>query len=366
MKGFANEIYAVGLVVICLMIMASLMLSLSGPQSNAMDIAVKNHVYLIRDSLDMAKMYVDKSAEYSAYQAMYDNGRNGTIVDIEEPRSVVYDGVMYSLWYDSRDVSPSESDVAVALESAIRKNLKEYTEKEEITEFFTVKVPDYRNIRVSNINDYSMRLEAEGSVTGLVVQRTGSGGEEINMQKPANIELVLNAPYFRIYREAIEYQNAVKDRLAECRKPELEKNNEDRGCCTFDAKVLDAPDGICLVKVNVSTKKKFIVWDSEKRKAVLREISLVFMERAQVRHGFSDGDRIIDHEDGGATYAYQSSSGKWSSDKDPYLHTTEQVMEALNEVPSLGFLYTRSDGTQKEYTDTAALLNDIGSGNQGA
>ena len=157
-------------------------------------------------------------------------------------------------------------------------NFEKYTSAGSVESLFVVQIPDYSSVTVTNLNDYNLRLESFGD-SDLSLKKTLDNGEVISMEKSSTLNMTVYAPYFMLYREAMEYHKMLLEKnLSEsCEKAEIGKTNEDMGCCTIDAEILDNSDGNCLVKVEAATKKKFLVRDDDK--TLLKEIRLVFMER---------------------------------------------------------------------------------------
>lgn len=277
-KGIVNIIYIMGLIVMFLILVTYITFSYSRPKIDKVEIAVNNTIYLSRDSLDIAKLYLETALRYSIFQAMHDSGEKGGFEDIESGRSFEHDGVAYALWYNGIDLSPSEDDVTSALGGALTTNFEKYTSAGSLVSLFVVQIPGYSSVTVTNLNDYSVRLESFGD-SDLSLKKTLDNGEVISMEKSSDINMTVYAPYFMLYREAMIYHKMLLEKnLSEsCEKAEIGKTNEDMGCCTFDAEILDNSGGDCLVKVEAATKKKFLVRDDDK--TLLKEIRLVFMER---------------------------------------------------------------------------------------
>jgi len=159
-KGMANIIYIMGLILMCIISLAYIVPFLSQqPEKNVVEIAVNNYVYLMRDSVEMAKLYLDNAARYSLYQAMYENGRDGGFESTEKDNQIEYDAINYRLWYNNTDTAPTESDITDALEEAFEENFEKYTKDQSVTGLFAVGIPRYNKITITNANNYSLRLE---------------------------------------------------------------------------------------------------------------------------------------------------------------------------------------------------------------
>jgi hypothetical protein len=279
-KGMANIVYIVGLIVIFIISITYIRPFLSKPKANVVEIAINNNIYLMRDSLEMAKLYIDDAAGNSLYQAMYENGKRGGFSSSESER-LNFEGKEYVLWYNNKDSSPTENDITRALESVVEKNLENYTKEEVITSIFKVRIPGYDQITVMSDNGAGVRVLGTGSGY-LSVTRVTEDEEEIVIQKSSKIDILLHLPYYQLYKEALDYHEYLHepftDMLADCDKAVIEKTMDEFGY-TLTSKVMDTTDGSCLVKVEAATKREFLVWDGSK--AVLEKISLVFMERLE-------------------------------------------------------------------------------------
>jgi len=275
-KGMANIIYIMGLILMCIISLAYIVPFLSQqPEKNVVEIAVNNYVYLMRDSVEMAKLYLDNAARYSLYQAMYENGRDGGFESTEKDNQIEYDAINYRLWYNNTDTAPTESDITDALEEAFEENFEKYTKDQSVTGLFAVGIPRYNKITITNANNYSLRLEGTGTAD-LSVGNTMESGERIAVEKSSLINMTVHAPYYKLYQEALEFHKALEEKLLTCDKAAIEKTT-DKSSYTLDVKVLDTDDGSCLVRVNVSSKKKFLVWNGTN--TTLEEIDFVFLER---------------------------------------------------------------------------------------
>jgi len=271
-KGMVNIIYIAGLILIFTISVAYIRPIFSDPKASVVEISINNNIFVMRDSLEMAKMYVDNAARYSLYQSMYDNGLKGGL----RSSRFQYKGMNYTVWYNNMDRAPKAGDIIKALEETAAENMEKYTKKESIRSFFIVEIPGYKDTKIENINNYTVRLQASGS-SDLQLKNTLKTDEEITVKKSSDINITVYAPYFELYRQALEYHKDVERGLSECDKAVIEKNNEDIGCCTINAKVLETDDGSCLVKAEVATKKKFLIWNGTD--TLLEPVKLVFMER---------------------------------------------------------------------------------------
>lgn len=275
----ANIVYIMGLIAMCSISLAHIVPSISRqPESNVIDIALENRIFMMQDSLELAKLYLDDAAMYSIYQAMHDNGVNGGFESMGGSSLLQYEGHKYTVWYNNMDIAPDESDITDALEAATKANLKKYTEDGSIRAFFFVPMPRYNSITVTNLEGQGVRLEAS-SASGLSLRETAESGDVLTAGRNSTIDLRLPSPYFSLYGIAKGYHDELEGKLPDCEKASIEIMNEDKGCCSADLHVLDSTDGSCLVRVEVKSKEGLVVWDPDDEKSVLAPVSLVFLER---------------------------------------------------------------------------------------
>ncbi|UCD02721.1 MAG: hypothetical protein JSV63_02945 [Candidatus Aenigmatarchaeota archaeon] len=275
MKGMVNILYALALIIMLLMSLRYITPTLLAFEEDPVEIKLDSMVYTLRDSLEIAKLYLDNSARYSLYQAAYNNSLNGGLEDIP-PDAVLHEGVVYSLWYDDVEMSPDLADFSEALNSRFNKNFLEYLAGYSIDAIFKVKIPQYEEASVSPVSEgFYTSVDIVGK-ENLVITRTTSYDEVITITKNPDISLIEELPYFRLFEEAKQYHNTIKRNLADCDDDVLQAGNESF-CCIITAEVVEDGDK-CMVKVEAVTRKKFLVWNGED--VAFEPKRLVFMDRA--------------------------------------------------------------------------------------
>jgi hypothetical protein len=279
-KGMANIIYIMGLILMTTISLSYIVPFISQqPDTSVVDIAINNNVFLMRDSLDMAKVYIDNSALFSIYQSLYDSGKAGGFSGFEDGESIEHHGIRYSLWYNNKDMAIDESGMIEAMEESFSHNFKKYTEGKMFRGLFLIGVPAYDKISISNWNGVGLRLQASASAD-LSVRETVEGGDDILVEKSSDIDLNISLPYFLLFEEAMDFHDFLhepfEDRMDDCIKADIERSI-DRPGFTLISTVLDANDGSCMVRVEAETKKSYPVWNGSE--SVLDKIRLVFMER---------------------------------------------------------------------------------------
>jgi hypothetical protein len=272
--GMAVMILAAGLVGLITSYILTYMFMGALVPTDRLELEVDNIIYLMRDSVDAAKLFVDNSARYSLYQAMYDNGKMGGFTG-GSAQVISYGGEEYAAWYDGSDISPTEKYVTDSLASAAFDNFMEYQEKlktRSVTAILPVPVPGYSGMEVENVNGYSLVLKGTGD-SDIALSRKAKEGSHITVQKSSLINLTIDAPYFRLFEMSKDAHDAIVKSMGTCTKDAIEKS-EDKGCCTIDVKVLEGGEE-CLVKVEAKSKARYLVWNG--KKAALEPITLVFV-----------------------------------------------------------------------------------------
>ena len=153
-KGLSNTLLTVFLVVITInIIMGTMVFFWQGPQRETEKVVIKNEVYVMKDSLDMAGMYLRGSARNSLYQAMYENGLKGGWSSPGSGMVMSYNGKGYGVWYSGRtDQAPSVDTIDAALEKSFLTNFAKYNKGGVIQSFLPLNFPVY------SIDDFAGRL----------------------------------------------------------------------------------------------------------------------------------------------------------------------------------------------------------------
>lgn len=273
MKGFGVIVLFAFLVLISLGLMVA-STALFGKKSaiGENEIRIKGHVYIMRDSLDVAhSVYVAESLHYSVYQAMHDNGLKGGWMELTDSNRIEYNGDDYALWYDNEDLSPSDEDVASSLRGSAEKNLNEYAKVGAVSTPLVVSLPEY-GIEISEFNDFSFVVNATPD-SKLSVQRKTEEAD-LELKKDADIAERLHIPYFLLFKKARGYHADVIAGIEGC---SIEDFEEADWLYSASVERLESDEEHCLVKVVLATRKRFPVWNGTG--TVLDEIRLVFLER---------------------------------------------------------------------------------------
>lgn len=288
--GMTNVLLSFGLIMMCIISLTFITTFLRDkPKKDVVEISIENNVYPMRDSLEIAKLNVDKWASYSLHQAMYENGLRGGYPESGAGMLYEHDGIGYSTWYDDFDLAPAENDITDSLETATMEKFMEYTDDAKVSSYHTVHIPKYSGIDIDNAYDYGIKM-AISSPSDLSLSQTSENGDVVTVARESLINLSIHVPYYKLYREALAYHKSLheasEDMLIECNRTEIETTLDKLGY-TFESKVMDTEDGSCLVKVEVATKKLFKVLESDE--TVFKRIRMVFMERmgSELRMGLT-------------------------------------------------------------------------------
>ena len=273
MKGMGVTILLAFLIIISTGIFLSRMIaSFQEPKSGQRELAIKEDVYLFRDSLKLAKVHLDKAAGLSLIQGMYDNGRRGGLSEKESIWTMIYEGTNYTLLYNNSDIFPSEEEYSESLGYTTRRNFRKYTKS--ILSFFIVELPEYNEMEITKTDDYNIRLR--GAAVDLSITSTTDNKDEITVENPSSIDLHMYTPYYQLHKAALGVHEDLKTKLHACDKDAIERK-EDEFLYKLEVDLLETNDGSCLVKVNVTSRNRFLVWNGTN--TTLRRISLVFLER---------------------------------------------------------------------------------------
>ena len=274
MKGTYATLFYGGALVLIFFIIGAFVITptFARPKDDSGAILVNNIVYALRDSLELSKLYIDTSARYSLYQAAYDNAKNGGFADSEPRRTFTNDGSEYVVWYDGKDFSPSQDSLEKSLEIAAGENFKEYMKVGGVTAIFPVTLPSYGGLDIENVANYSVMILSKGDAD-LSLKRVTGNEHEITVERSSDIEMEVEIPYFQLAEEAKALQKEIEEYLSACEKGALEVSR-DSWCCSAESEIINDSAGLCLVKVEVVTKKKFLVQDEDK--TVFSPIRLVF------------------------------------------------------------------------------------------
>ncbi len=272
-KGLTGIFLTFGLIIIYITSLIYIIPHFSGTYDNSAEKRINNMVFLLRDTADLAKNYLDTAARYSLQQAAYENGKLGGLESIDPSRATKHENVFYTLWYRNGDVSPDRVDMLESIIEKTNNNFMQYTDDGSINALIWVTIPGYDKPIISNIDNQSLSLSISGDNLLSVLHETEEG-DKITISKDSDIELAIRVPYFALFNDAKSYHYELIPKLPGCKENEIEVKNESF-CCVTTSEVVESSGG-CKVKVETITKKKFLIWNGTD--AVFEPIRLVFLE----------------------------------------------------------------------------------------
>ncbi len=272
-KGDSNMAYMIGLIVIVYLAWHYIVPSMMFSHTDPLVKTVNNVVYLMRDSIELSVQFLETSARYSVYQAMYDSGKRGLLAELDEVNSVNYNGETFALWGDDES-TPTRSDVLSLISDSFDDNFDRYVSRGTITEIIPVMLPSYGNSTITSADNYEVRIEVP-SDGNLVISNVITEREILKVTDPADIDMVVHAPFMQLYEEAKEVRDFVLENADSCDRKVLDREI-DSWCCSFSTVLLEHSEEICMVMVTGSTKKEFLVWNGTDTS--LEPIKLVFVE----------------------------------------------------------------------------------------
>ncbi len=272
MKAMAISVYTAGLILTLVMMVALIISSTVERNVESVEVRVGNSVYLMRDALDLTKSYIDTAVRYSVYQAAFDNGMRGGFSGTDSMKYVDHDGNDLALWYDDGDISPSEDSFMESLSEESFSNFGVYVSQGSVIEIYPVKIPPYGQMSIQSINGYEMRAVMDSS-SELAISKKTEETDEIEITTPAEVDTTFHLPYMMLFSEAKKYFSELRGKLSSCSRLDIKKE-VDTFCCSVKSEVIESEKGSCIVKVEASTKKKYLLWNGND--ASFEHVKLVF------------------------------------------------------------------------------------------
>ncbi len=263
-KGDSNIAYMIGLIVMLVIAWQYLLPSMTFSHTESLVKTVNNVVYLMRDSIGLTTQFLETSARYSLYQAMYDAAASGLVGNLTEENSVSYDGRRFALWDDGNSTTPARGVVLSMLSASFDNNFARYVGGGTVTEVLPVRLPSYGKSVIGSVGNYSVRVEVPAggniAVSSSIDSNGIEKGETITVTGSGDIDMVVDAPFMQLYEEAIAVKDFIEANAEGCDRDVLEKDF-DSWSCVFRTVVIDDSPGKCVVGVVGVTRKKFLVWD---------------------------------------------------------------------------------------------------------
>lgn len=176
-------------------------------------VTLHQEYYTMNNALDLAKFYLDTGLRYSVYQVMYDNGYRGGFSTI--PAENLRNG--NALWYDNKDIYPSEEALLNALETPALSGLNRYLESDYVfLDSYEVKLPQYTGLDISKTPGGEILAKATAD-RNLWIKRTMQNLDKIELEKKADLEESFGTAYLELYQKSLERLEEVKNRFGEIR-----------------------------------------------------------------------------------------------------------------------------------------------------
>jgi len=205
----ANTVYAIVLVIIFILVIGQFIYYFLHKETT-MEYFLFD-VYVVKNGMSLANLYLQNSLDYSVYQAMFDNGMRGGWNEI--PTGSVYDG-NHSYWEEMGGVlSPSRKDLEENLRSAIIENLNEYVKGGYtfLSKYYTL--PTFRADEIT-INDLGNVVEIFANSSKTInfhdVIEHETGEERIEINSYPKLGDTYNIDYFRLYEKSSEIFSDLK------------------------------------------------------------------------------------------------------------------------------------------------------------
>ena len=176
-------------------------------------------IYALQNSLDAAKEYLRTSLRYSAYQACYDNLKNGgwaEISGVPDDKKVVFNGEHYMFL-------TSESQFKTELGKSILANINRYSSDEyNFMGIYSVDMPAYKLTKARDYHDNTMTIDAVSDENLEIIRyveklKLGESffklkesakeddiEEKITLRKRSELNETIETPCYGLYQKALE------------------------------------------------------------------------------------------------------------------------------------------------------------------
>lgn len=211
-KGFvpANTFYAIVLVVLFIVSVGQLFYYFMHRETTLEYFL--SDIYVVRNGMNLANLYLENSLDFAVYQAMYDNGMRGGWKEIP-PGSLYAENRSY--WEETGGIIiPSREDINDSLRSAITENLNLYVEGGYafLGKYYTLPTFVAEGIAISSDLNGSTEVYAgsERKIRFHDVIEHETGEERINIESYPRLGNTYSFDYFRLYDKSSEVFNELK------------------------------------------------------------------------------------------------------------------------------------------------------------
>ena len=280
-KGFvpANTIYAMILVVLFILAVGQLFYYFLH-QETTLEYFLSD-IYVARNGINLANLYLENSLDFSVYQAMYDNGRRGGWKEI--PAGSKHDENL-SYWEETGGViTPSKEDLNNSLRSAITENLNKYVSGGYtfLSKYYIL--PEFKpdQITISEPGDATkVSASSDRNILFHDVIQHETGEERISIESTPKLGNTYTFDYFDLYEKSSGIFRKVKSTSCDVLN-EGDERTTTEGDYKYTQRVLSkassASTCIAEVRVNVTgaDPKKFPVFNGTD--VSFEPVSMVFV-----------------------------------------------------------------------------------------
>jgi hypothetical protein len=253
-KGFvpANTFYAIVLIIIFILLIGQLIYYFLHKETTLEYFL--SDIYVARNGMNLANLYLGNSLDFAVYQAMYDNGMRGGWKEIP-PGSLYAENLSY--WQETGGViTPSAEEINESLRSAITENLNLYVKDgySFLGKFYTLPTFEAGTMALSSING-SMEVSAGSGnkirFHDMIEHETGE--ERIDIESHPKLGNTYPIDYFELYNRSSWVFRKVKSESCDALNESEETTTEDVDF-KYTQKVLRkaTAGGICQAEVMVN------------------------------------------------------------------------------------------------------------------
>lgn len=254
MRGFvpANTVYAMILVVLFILAVGQLFYYFLHRETNLEYFPFD--FYVTRNGMNLAKLYLENSLDYSVYQAMYDNGRRGGWKEVKTSGNLSY-------WQETGGrITPSLKDINESLRTAIVENLNKYVQGGYtfLEKYYALPTFKPENIKIID-SDKGIKVFAssDNKIRFYDVIEHTTGEERITIESPPEIVNTYSFDYFELYKKSSEIFRKVKSTSCNALK-EGDERTTTEGDYKYTQKVLSKTSSSsgCVAEVRVNVTKE--------------------------------------------------------------------------------------------------------------
>jgi len=266
-KGFvpANTIYAIVLIIIFIIAVGQLFYHFLNRETTLEYFL--SDIYVAKNGMNLANLYLENSLDFAVYQAMYDSGRRGGWKEI--PAGSAYDENL-TYWQESGGVIiPSGKDLNDSLKSAISENLNKYVQGGYLflDKYYTLPEFEPDGIAVTDTGNATRVSAASGmKIVFHDVIEHETGEERISIESAPRMGNTYTFDYFDLYEKSTGIFRKVRSTLCDVLNEGDERTTTD-GDYKYTQKVLSKASSASTctaeVRVNVTEtgQEKFPVFN---------------------------------------------------------------------------------------------------------